>query len=301
VVMEFSGEGFSAGVLDCFKIGAREREALARMAVQRANALEQRDAARAAEIDKQREETMSAYARPLWQRVSGLGSALEREMEPHLRRGCVLQLVKLFERVLRAEMQRGADAAVMEVRSVFWDPVSEICVYLGIAQEKLSRYCVELTGLRAREFSDKVRVEKLRPVLKAALGGVFQQYLSRAGKLERMELKRAGLKNCVARMMRVIRTKGVPYPTRQELALEVGLSSKQKLHRAVLASEGVALEMLEAELAEDVLREWLATDEVQSWTEDAFRAELEAELERRAAEMQIRRGRGMGGGEMRGD
>jgi hypothetical protein len=134
----------------------------------------------------------------------------------------------------------------------FYDPLIEICFYLGIARSRLSALCLERTGLKVLEFLDCERVRGFRSRMTAVLRSEVSEWLD--------ELEHSG-KSCGAADIRRTAvvflkwmrgsSRGV---SRQHLAWELGMPTRARLSKAVFLVEGKTLEELELEIACELLK-----------------------------------------------
>lgn len=268
--MDVSAMGFEQGVLDCFEVWEEDTR---------------RTVAATAEIERAKKENSPARIKlmmdsirdvklPLWQRISELVN--ERAMRPMLRRARIRKLIKATDQLLRVELktptagvldsagQRAEKEALKAERTVFWDPLPEVCFYLEIAQSKLAQYARQLTGLGAKDLVDRIRVENLRTKLRERLRLVSERVQSSTTN----DVKRLSVRDGAGVLLKALKT-SEHFMSRQELALSVGIASKQRLHRAVLACEGVTLEQLEMQEAEKVFAALREVAPVPEGKEDA--------------------------------
>ena len=115
---------------------------------------------------------------PLWQQISGLFPEQELGISPNRRAQGIRALLKRAEHLIRWEVRRGAtdgngdgekrgigetvgDSDEVRVdatrQTAQWDPLRTICLYLGIAQRKLSALSRESTDWRRRSWSTRSR------------------------------------------------------------------------------------------------------------------------------------------------
>jgi len=212
---------------------------------------------------------------PMWKRVTGLTGENERRFRPSERRGALLRLARNVERMVRAEWKRAlepqeerpdpfADNEWDEgpkcryaTRTRLWNPVSEICFYLEIAQTKLSELLKQVTGLRAQDMSDCVRTEGLRATLKermrkSARAWLHNEFMTK----DYRPLAKMLAADGQAIVMREYRA-GDGFMDRNEWVKELGLGSRARLYRAVRICENMELEELEREVALEVFLEML--------------------------------------------
>lgn len=208
-------------------------------------------------------------AAPLWQQVCGFSPRNELVIEPGERRAGIRRLLRVVERMFRSEMKKediDADGGPEKLcdgevsyggRSAIWDPLNEICLYLEISKAKLNGLSVQRTGLRASDIGDCIRAEKVRVHLREKFGPLVWQWF---GQLETE--KKSGLvndlENTAWRFLKWLRGGGRG-ETRKKLAFELGLTSREKLDRAMLIGQGETLEAMEVGVAMGLLREMLKT------------------------------------------
>src|SRR5207247_862454 len=71
--------------------------------------------------------------------------------------------------LIRRALARQAVDPDRAERTIFWDPVFEVCAELEISQSKLSRLFKEFCGNSLAQVIDCVRVERIKKVLRAEL------------------------------------------------------------------------------------------------------------------------------------
>ena len=194
--------------------------------------------------------------RPLWQIVSGLGDANERDMSPKHRDTAILALLNVVAALARQELAAQRENPRPE-RSHMWDPLPRICFYLGIARAKLSRYCKELTGMAAHELIDKLRAVTLKDRLRAQFKNLKPKTNGSA-----LEFYKA-LKEA----------RRSPEWHRETWAMDFGFANYRRLYRACLLYYGKTPGQLEFE----VIRELIGGDLSQS--RDGANSEGKAEVQ----------------------
>ncbi|HYF50057.1 MAG TPA: hypothetical protein VEJ63_11660 [Planctomycetota bacterium] len=102
---------------------------------------------------------------PRWQELFGLEPHIEAAMDRDERREALNQLVDEVERLARQEFAHAAQHPDPR-RSFMWDPLDHICNVLEISRVKLSRYTLEVTGLRAHEITDRIKAAALPEILR---------------------------------------------------------------------------------------------------------------------------------------
>src|SRR5689334_14480463 len=100
--------------------------------------------------------------KPLWQQISGIDPSKEKEMDAEARDAALRKLILDVERRAGDEIERAATGKIPQgERTIFWDPLTRICLQLGISRTKLSSYSRELTGMRAFEISDRILAKRV--------------------------------------------------------------------------------------------------------------------------------------------
>lgn len=264
--MDVSVMEFERGVVDCWSVWEEDTRRTADASAELERAKAENSPARVTRAMAMLQDVKI----PLWQRISELIN--ERAMRPMLRRERIRKLLKVTDRLLRAEMktpvagetdspaQRASVEALKAERTVFWDPLPEVCFYLEIAPTKLAQYAKQLTGLGAKDLVDRIRVENLRAQIRERLWRVSEQ-VSKGN-----DMKRLSARDGAGVLLKALKS-SEHFQNRQDLALSVGIASKQRLLRAVLACEGVTLEQLELQEAEKVfaaMRERAPVPEVEA-------------------------------------
>ena len=251
---------------------------------------------------------------PVWRRVTGLVAEHEMRLRPSERRGALLRLARTVERMVRAEWKRVLEPETgrenrgdpfadderemrsggckFATRTEYWNPVSEICFYLEIAQTKLSELLKQVTGLRATDLSDCVRAEGLRASLKekmrkAARAWEQNQFMT----TDYRPLAKLLAEEGRAIVLREYRASD-EFLDRSELAKEFGLGSRARLYRAVRICEKMELDELEREVALEVFLEMLpgiwsgceVSDEERVVLREGIEKEVEGMKGRRASD-----------------
>src|SRR5262249_45721770 len=108
-----------------------------------------------------------------WMESSGLFP--ESTLDPAERRKRVRIVYKIAVAIIREELKQHELDAQKEERTIFWDPISEVCQRMEVAPSKLSAFCKELTGLTLIHTIDRVRVEMVKGKLRAEIRGFIQE------------------------------------------------------------------------------------------------------------------------------
>jgi hypothetical protein len=154
---------------------------------------------------------------PPWQAVSGLGDAeSERNMSPKRRDAAIKTLLNVVIMLAEKELAAQSENPRPE-RTHLWDPLPQICFYLGIARAKLSRYAKELTGMAAHEVLDKVRARWVKEALKCQIQNA--KFKSGTALEIYKELKEA--RRC-------------PSWSRETFAMDLGFANYRRFYRACL-------------------------------------------------------------------
>ena len=97
---------------------------------------------------------------PMWQWLSGWDKNAAYELPERRRR--IRYLIEAVKNQIRAGLmlqERDRGTEFEEERTIYWEPIINVCEIFGISQSALSRFSVELTGLNLRGLVDFVRVE----------------------------------------------------------------------------------------------------------------------------------------------
>jgi AraC-like DNA-binding protein len=125
--------------------------------------------------------SMLAYLRkketppPNWVMISGIWP--EVALDAGERRKRVRALYKATVLLIRRELKRHEVDAFRAERSIFWDPVVEVCRALEISQSKLSAFCKELTGNSLIQVVDSIRAEGVKTTLRAGIRKFVKGFL----------------------------------------------------------------------------------------------------------------------------
>jgi len=201
----------------------------------------------------------------LWQQISGITPRNEMQLEPGERRAGIRKLLRVVERMFRTEWKSAdvdRDGGVVNLddgtesiskRSVLWDPLPEVCMYLGISKAKLNALSVQRTGLRVSELCDCIRIEGIRTTLRDKFRPLMREWLERLKEKGEDSLK-ADFRNSAWRFLKWMRGGG-RCETRKKLAFELGMTSRERLDRAALVREGETIESVEIDVAVGVIQE----------------------------------------------
>jgi len=138
-------------------------------------------------------------------------------------------------------------------RSNLFDPLPEICAYLGIAQRKLSELCRQQTGLRIHEVGDCIRTEKLKARMRERFQALSQEWLATQEEKGSKDLSR-DWRGAAWQFVRWVRGRGRG-ESRRKLAWELGVATPARLGRATFVCLGETIEELEVNVAMAVLQE----------------------------------------------
>ena len=198
--------------------------------------------------------------KPLWQRISGIDPARENEMTADERDAAIRKLVQDVEKRAAAEFERAESGKIPEnERTVFWDPLSRVCMQLGISRTKLSSYTRELTGMRAHEVTDRILARRtLAERMMALLTGLLAPHLQQAEKhIDHRQLGSAQYHYSFAmRILRLIQMerKGLG---RVRIAAELGYANPSRLARACLLAHGTSIDEMEAKMVCTLVQKFL--------------------------------------------
>jgi len=258
----WSDKDFDLGIVMAHAYGVAEKErqaaALAKLRALRVELTPTGDAEYQKALDE------ADPSPPMWQLISGISPRNELILDPATRRAGIRRLMRVVERMFRADMQVPDEDGDGQLklddgtesysrRSPIWDPLPEICMYLGISKAKLNQLSVHRTGLRATEVCDCIRIEKLRTTLRAKLRPLMREWADVMK--EKDAAFGADVRNAAWRFLKWIRGGG-RCETRKKFAYALGMTSRERLDRACLVREGETIEGIEVDVAILVLKEW---------------------------------------------
>jgi hypothetical protein len=200
---------------------------------------------------------------PLWQQICGFSTENEQALHPNRRAAGVRSLLKRVEHLVRWEIRNkegknarrtGGDGENCDEprvdatrQTAQWDPLRTVCLYLGIAQRKLSALSREISGLAVTQLCDAIRAETLRKIWKKRLA----TWLGSEGRAGEGSLSdRAFL---LFRKLKAERQKTGSH--RSSFAWEIGFSSYTRMFRACLVCYGVTPQEMEVLLIKEGLGE----------------------------------------------
>jgi hypothetical protein len=160
-------------------------------------------------------------------------------------------------------------------RSAQWDPLREICLFLGIAQRRLSALCREINGLAVTQLCDAIRAETLRKKMKKRIGTWIAEQKVEAGNLKDRAFE-------LWRRLKGERLKSGSH--RSSFAWNIGFSSYTRLFRACLVCYGLTPQEMELRLIEEGLGEGALCVCVQGGTEGAVERAEAHDCEEKPAE-----------------
>jgi len=204
----------------------------------------------------------------LWRQISGIGASSELLMDVGERRAGIRRLLRVVERMFRTEWKSedlDKDGGPTKLdsgdvsfsgRAAVWEPLHEICLYLGISKAKLDGLSLQRTGLRIRDICDCIRVEGIRNTLRDRFRPLVREWI------DRMEddgeaFESSDFRNSAWKFLKWMRGGG-RCETRKKFAFELGMTSRERLDRAVMVGEGETIEAVEIEVAIRAIQEMTA-------------------------------------------
>jgi methylphosphotriester-DNA--protein-cysteine methyltransferase len=269
---------------------------------------------------------------PLWQILSGMTPEAVPCMHPHERRTALRKLHNLVIILLKYEFSvakitshtaaescatphekavekhtravekhtpESPAAPALPEKTFLWDPLPELCFFLGISKAALTRFLRELTGMSANELVDTVRAENLKAKMRNVLFPALKKLLSEAPSKGANDKKGVNDKNhtspsshtshefdAMTIWKRLKSSRRNPSFQRAVYAIELGFPSHQRLYRACLLVYGKTPSQIEWELIEEFLTAAAQSEEqVQSEQQQksheshAVEIEIEGEVE----------------------
>jgi hypothetical protein len=156
-------------------------------------------------------------------------------------------------------------------RSYRWDPMRAVCFHLGIAVRKVSAYSKELNGMAAGELVDCIKAEEVKKKLKREMREEVRMYFTteaqRHGESEKEKGKRKkandtnesgdeSVREKACEIWRWVKAKRRgPAWHRECFAAGLGFSSYACLFRGCMLCWEKAVQQMEVEAIEEVLRE----------------------------------------------
>ena len=117
-----------------------------------------------------------SVAPPKWVVVSGLWPEAEKNDPAPVRRKKIRALYKAAVLLIRRELKRHEVDEFRSERTVFWDPVVEVCREMEISSSKLSSLCKEFTGNSLIQVIDSVRVESVLGRMREGVRGFVAEF-----------------------------------------------------------------------------------------------------------------------------
>ena len=121
-----------------------------------------------------------------WLMISGLFPDAEFT-EPE-RRKRLRALYKATTLLIKRALGREAADPLKHERSIYWDPVAEVCRELEIAQSKLSSFLKEFSGSSLTQTIDCVRAERIEKVMRKKIRAFVRETVQ-AGRPHHNDLK----------------------------------------------------------------------------------------------------------------
>jgi len=197
-----------------------------------------------------------------WMMLHGISPDLAYEWIDRRKRLRYLHnLVVLLVRRAFVRVAGGKDESTSAERSVYWEPVSEICLDLEISQSKLSGFLKEFNGLNLKETVDSVRVEVARKMIRAELREVVLAWKSTHGATFSDE---SGHRSKAAWAVFGAVKKGRKESglNASALALKLGFATSVRLNKACIAVYRKTLLQLQFEMISELLGDSEAADVV---------------------------------------
>ena len=222
--------------------------------------------------------SMLAYLRkrsvapPKWVVVSGLWPETEKSDPADVRRKKIRALYKAAVLLIRRELKRHEVDEFRSERSVFWDPVIEVCREMEISQSKLSSLCKELTGNSLIQVIDSVRVEGILGRMREGVRRFLAEYTVRPHPADGTAVRRpspggrgdesgAHCASLVTKLDRWVVWRGLkksrrwPEFSRDCWAQGLGFASYRRMYRACVSVFGKTPHQLEMGFIEECLGE----------------------------------------------
>jgi hypothetical protein len=193
--------------------------------------------------------------KPLWQLISGIDPATEKDLTAEQRDTAIRKLIARTDEIIAAEHARSVPAGE---RTVFWDPIERVCAMLEISRTKLSRYCFELTGLRAHERSDRVKAARLPGDLQAAVELFVASYLETTVRPLLVTFRRAVPEEIAgwvwetASAVKAARSG----PFAAGFAMDLGYANISRLKKACTAAHQVSLDEMELRIVTKLVQKF---------------------------------------------
>ena len=122
-----------------------------------------------------------AVAPSKWLMISGLFPDAEFT-EPERRRR-LRALYKVTTLLIKRALGREAADPLKNERSIYWDPVAEVCRELEIAQSKLSSFLKEFSGSSLTQTIDCVRAERIQKLMRRKIRSFVQEFKAQRASL----------------------------------------------------------------------------------------------------------------------
>jgi hypothetical protein len=199
-----------------------------------------------------------------WLLISGLYPECQySEAERRKRLRALYRAVVLL--IKRALIRHASEEA--DERSIFWDPIAEICRDLELPASKLSSFCKEYSGHSLSQVVDCVRAERIKKVLKVKIRLFVREFRTHCASSVQDAPEEM---DCWGVWKALKKSRRWPEFCRNTWAIELGFSSYRRLYRACLAVWKQTPHQLELALISDCLR----ADELKNSTDDVFEKEL---------------------------
>lgn len=197
-----------------------------------------------------------------WVLISGLYP--EYRYTEGERRRRLLVLYRAVVLLIKRSLAYQAQQQIAE-RTIYWDPVGEVCRELDLAQSKLSAICKEVSGNSLSQVVDCVRAERIKKLMRAKVKAFVQEYRTHcatlagdsAEKLDRFTVWKA-----------LKATRRWPEFCANSWAVGLGFASYRRMYRACMAMWKQTPYQIEMELIEACLRDEVEVDEIEATIEE---------------------------------
>lgn len=204
---------------------------------------------------------------PVWIQISGLypesknGGGLIAS--PESRRKRVRALYKATMLLVRRALARHDVDPDRAERSVFWDPIAQVCRDLEIAPSKLSALLKEHAGHSLAQMIDNVRADRVRKTLRGGIRRFVGEMRGRTVAGDAAHGACSGTELDEWAVWKELKaSRKWPEFSQNTWANELGFASYRRLYRACVSVYGKTPHQLEMELIREVLAE-SATEAVQ--------------------------------------
>jgi hypothetical protein len=194
---------------------------------------------------------------PKWRVITALHPETEMGFSREDRRGRVRYLVNAAAWLIRRELKLHDTDPQKDERTVYWDPLVEVCRELQIPRSKLSAYSKEFNGLSVSQLVDALKAERVTLQMRVALRAFLKSLkTAQHGDTEALSNSQNNKDLDRWQVWKALKaSRREPDFAHTTWAQEFGFASYTRFYRACLVVHKRTPHQLEMEIIDELLKE----------------------------------------------